>query len=174
MVLLNPISSAIKLGFRSLFAFASSTQVRWSILLFQNSILASFPKFLLTDDEFLPKWNAHTIQVFQAGLTNDFVTSEIDDHAHRMLKHLITKHLQVWTNTNKTANTYRNSRNNQNSITYNNLILLPKRWWNNSSDHKCRKSKDFRKWLGLFSSMICFDDKLYFDINQDVIQLQPI
>ena len=28
MVLLNPISSAIKLGFRSLFAFASSTQVR--------------------------------------------------------------------------------------------------------------------------------------------------
>ena len=117
MVLLNPISSAIKLGFRSLFAFASSTQVRWSILLFQNSILASFPKFLLTDDEFLPKWNAHTIQVFQAGLTNDFVTSEIDDHAHRMLKHLITKHLQVWTNTNKTANTYRNSRNNQNSIT---------------------------------------------------------
>ena len=66
-------------------------------------IHSSFPKFdtclflfFLTDDEFLPKWNAHTIQLSSAGLlTNDFVTSEIDDHAHRMLKHLITKHLQV-------------------------------------------------------------------------------
>ena len=45
---------------------------------------------------------AYSIQLSSAGLlTNDFVTSEIDDHAHRMLKHLITKHLQVWTNTNE-------------------------------------------------------------------------
>ena len=113
---LNPISSAIKLGsfllclpsHHPLDCQSGGDRERWSFFFSKNSILA----FWLMMNSYRNGMRI-LVKLFVPKPTNDFVTSEIDDHAHRMLKHLITKHLQVWTNTNQSQ---RETWNNQNSI----------------------------------------------------------
>ena len=101
---LNPISSAIKLGsfllclpsHHPLDCQSGGDRERWSFFFSKNSILA----FWLMMNSCRNGMRI-LVKLLVPKPTNDFVTLEIDDHAHRMLKHLITKHLQVWTNTNE-------------------------------------------------------------------------